>query len=464
MASEIVMPRLGWTMEEGSVAEWLKKDGDQVAVGEIIFTVEGDKAINEIESFESGILRILPDSPALGVKVPIGALLAYLVQPGERAPFETATFPAAASGPQLEASDRVQPGTVAAPAQKQSSNSIDKSPGSLPTISPRAKRVAAELAIDWSRVSGSGRSGRIVERDIRMAADHAAAQSTALAAAAPVDTRISPVARRAAEVHQVDLDTLAATLPGKRIEKEDVVRVAAVAPPLGERQVPMSSIRQITSERMLTSVHSTAPVTLTTEIDATELVKFRKQFKQKAEAAGIPVPGYTDLLTKLLGEALADHPALNARLDNDQIVYSDTIHVGFAVDTDRGLFVPVVRDVQTKSVRQIARESAALIARAREGKLTAEAMSGGTFTITNLGMYEIDAFTPIINLPQCAILGVGRIVAKQVVIDTDAEKLAIRHMMCLSLTFDHRLVDGGPAARFLKHFKQLAEAPDLWLA
>ena len=157
------------------------------------------------------------------------------------------------------------------------------------------------------------------------------------------------------------------------------------------------------------------------------------------------------------------YPQLNARIEGDEIVTASAVNMGFAVDTERGLFVPVVRDVRAKSIRQIAAEGATLVQRVRDGSLLPDDVNGGTFTITNLGMYDIDAFTPIINLPQCAILGVGRIVPKQVVVDVDTERVAIRHMLFLSLTFDHRLVDGAPAARFLQHVKRFIEQPYLWL-
>ena len=224
--------------------------------------------------------------------------------------------------------------------------------------------------------------------------------------------------------------------------------------------LPITPVRRTIADRMATSAHTVAPVTLTTEADATELVRLRKQLK---EDGGQPVPSYNDLLAKLVAQALLEHPAVNARFEGDTIVQSATANIGVAVDTDRGLLVPVLRDVQTKSLRQIAREAAGLIEKARTGRITVEELQGGTFTLTNLGMYEIDAFTPIINLPECAILGVGRIVPKQVVVDAEAEQVAIRQMMFLSLTFDHRLVDGAPAARFLQRVKQYVERPYLWL-
>ena len=225
-------------------------------------------------------------------------------------------------------------------------------------------------------------------------------------------------------------------------------------------------MRQLTASRLAFSAHSAAAVTLTTEADATELVQLRRQLKEDGASL---VPTYTDLIICLVAHALVEHPQLNAHFEGEMnhpsamIVQPGVVNIGIAVDTERGLLVPVLPAVQTKSLRQIAQESEVLIEKARSGKIHPDEMKGGTFTITNLGMYDINAFTPIINLPECAVLGVGRIVPKQIVLDADAEQLAIRHMLFLSLTFDHRLVDGAPAARFLQRVKQLIEKPYLWL-
>jgi pyruvate dehydrogenase E2 component (dihydrolipoamide acetyltransferase) len=459
MPYEVVMPRLGWNMEKGSLGGWLKQDGDPVEMGEIIFTVEGDKATQEVEALESGILCIPQDSPPPNVEVPVGTLLAYILQPGESLPRPPK------SGESVTLS---RAGGQAPAFQAASEASRVGEPGSAPSeaprnrISPRARRVAGELGVDWTALRGSGRAGRIVERDVRQAAEAARAVE-----------RVSPLARRLAAELGVDVDRLAATLPGKRIERADVEAAAragisaVVAPTPGgparqpaEVVVPITAVRRAIAERMAASAHTAAPVTLTTEADATELVRLRAQLQEDGRG---PVPSYTDLLVKLVAAALAEHPLLNARLDGDVIRQSAVANIGIAVDTERGLLAPVLRDVAGKSLRQIAQESAALVERARAGRLTADELTGGTFTITNLGMYEIDAFTPIINLPECAVLGVGRIVPKQVVIDAAAERVAIRRMVFLSLTFDHRLVDGAPAARFLQRVKQYVERPYLWL-
>ena len=397
MAIEIVLPRLGWTMEEGTFVAWQKNDGDVIKPGDVLYTVESDKSLNEVEAFDAGVLRLAANAPVPGAIVPVGAVLAYIVQSDEALPAAT---PAAPAPPAV------------APAQPAP---MPPAARAMSAISPRARRIAAELGVDWAGLHGSGRSGRIVERDVR-----AAAQMPAVS--------------------------------------------AQPAPP--PTLAPVSALRRVTAERVTASARTTAPVTLHSEVDATELVRLREQLKADASSsqrADNAVPSFTDLLAKIAAHALREHPALNTRLENDAVISIADVHIGIAVDTPRGLLVVVLRDVHDKPLRQLAAESRTLIERARTGSAAPADLRGSTFTITNLGMYDIDGFTPIINLPECAILGVGRIVPKQVVVDVAAEKVAIRHMLTLSLTFDHRLVDGAPAARFLQRVKRLIEQPFLWL-
>jgi pyruvate dehydrogenase E2 component (dihydrolipoamide acetyltransferase) len=467
MAIEILLPRLGWTMEEGLFVEWLKHDGDLVQSGDLLFTIESDKATVEVETFESGILRVAPDGPQPGSTLPVGAVLGYLVQSGERAPFEMADEGRRTKdeGQSITTNGHPSPNSHPPTPIPQLPSPNSRRVG--PTISPRARRIATELGVDWAGVAGSGRTGRIVERDIR-----------ALAAQMPAgQVRATPLARRLAEDLGIDLGQLAANQPGRRIERSAVEQAARAQPsapaptaaspsaPLGTpaQSQPISGIRRITAERMAQSAHTVAPVTLTTEADATELARLRSNIIADLAGTELAAPSYNDLLVRLVALALLENPALNASLENDRIVQHAAVHIGIAVDTERGLLVPVVRDAHTKSVQQIASASAQLIAQARTGKSVPDDLGGGTFTITNLGMYEIDAFTPIINLPECAILGVGRIVARPVVIDEQAETVAVRKMMALSLTFDHRVVDGAPAARFLQRVKQFVEHPYAWL-
>ena len=419
MAFEVVMPRLGWNMEEGALAGWRKSEGDTVTAGEILFEVESDKAIQECEALENGILYIPPECPPKGKAVPVGTLLAYLLAPGEAKPKPAAGAPAPAAATATPAAvPVVAPDAVAAapavvavprPAASRAAQRPAAPTGRHAAISPRAKRVAGELGVRWEGLSGSGRTGRIVERDVQQAARTGApVAGTGMSAAASV-----------------------------------------------------SGPRRLIAQRMAASAQATAAVTLTTEADATEMVRLRAMFKKE----GAPVvPTYNDMLILIAALALQEHPACNARLEGDEIVRPDEVNVGLAVDTDRGLLVPVVKSVQGKTLRQIAEISARLVEATRAGRVTPEDLHGGTFTITNLGAYDIDAFTPIINLPECAILGVGRIVARQVVTDPDAGAVAIRRMVVLSLTFDHRLVDGAPAARFLQTLKSHVEKPYSWLA
>lgn len=410
MATAVVMPRLGWTMETGQVVEWLKREGERVEAGEILMLVEGDKAINEVEALESGVLLFPSGAPGIGDTVPIGTVLAYLTAPGETLPTESSdTAPAALAATATAASVGGSPAPVR-----------ERRRG--PVASPRARRVARELGVSWEALIGSGISGRILERDVR-----AAIPAAVTAPPPPPQPLIVPAVAQATG--------------------------AAVR----------SATRRTIAGRMLASAQQTAPVTLTSEADVTELARLRGQLATDLAGTGQQVPAYHDFIMRLTAFALQEHPALNASLRDGEIVEHPEVNIGLAVDTPRGLLVPVVRDVPGKSVQRLATESTALIAAAQAGTLGGDAMRGGTFSISNLGMFGIDAFTPLIKLPECAILGLGRIVARPVVTDELTETIAVRRMMTLSLTFDHRLVDGGPAARFLQRIVQLIELPLLWL-
>ena len=399
--------------------------------------------------------------------VTVGALLAYLTKPGEAVAFtQSPDHPVtqSASGQSSVASGQVSITNYQSPM----AHSARKASTTAPTISPRARRVAKELGVDWAQLTGSGRTGRIVERDIRAAAETAASAAAQVPSAPAI--RATPVAARMAQEAGIDLETLAAQKPGQRIGREDVEAAIAaqqpavatpVQPPVGDAErIPVTRVRQLIAGRMAESAHTTAPVTLTTEADATALVALRTQLKATLGARGLPVPTYNDLLIKLTGVALAEHKLLRAVWQGEELVLAQGIHIGLAVDTDAGLLVPVVRDVQDKSIRQIATATQALIDQAQRRQLSPDALQGGSFTITNLGMYNIDAFTPIINLPQCAILGVGRIVEKPAVYQG---QIVPRHQVALSLTFDHRVVDGAPAARFLDTVRSYVAEPLLWL-
>jgi pyruvate dehydrogenase E2 component (dihydrolipoyllysine-residue acetyltransferase) len=372
MPIPITIPRLGWNMDEGNFAGWLKANGETIHAGDRIFSLESEKATEEIETLDGGILHISPNGPKVGDRIEVGAIIGYLLQSGEIAPLPAET-------------KKREVAVVSVQAESRKPKAESQRPMAA---SPRARRVAGELGVDWTKLQGSGSTGRIRERD---------------------------------------------------------VRAASAAP-------PVSRFRRTIAERMLTSARSTAPVTLTTMADATELVKLRGQFKAKASS----VPSFTDCFIKFAAQALKQHSRLNSRWDGDRIIEETGINIGFAVDTDAGLIVPVIRDVSNLGLTNIAKQSQELIERARQGKLKPDEMRGGTFTITNLGVYAIDAFTPIINYPECAILGIGRIAKQPVVI---GDEIAIREVVTLSLTFDHRIVDGAPAALFLQSLAGLIEDP-----
>jgi len=272
--------------------------------------------------------------------------------------------------------------------------------------------------------------------------------------------RASPVARRLAEEAELDLATVQGTGPGGRITKEDVEQALAQMkgppPPAAVAVgVPLTGLRAVIARRMAESAHTTAAVTLTTEVDAGELVALRETLR--AEIEGV---SYNDLFILIVARALRAFPFMNARLQGEAIEQLTEVHVGLTVEAERGLVVPVIRHADRKSLRQIAQERRELVEQARVGQATPDDLTGSTFTLTNLGMYGVDAFTPLINLPETAVLGVGRIAERPVV---RQGQMVARPTLWLSLTFDHRLVDGAPAARFLQHIGRLVEQPYLCL-
>ena len=244
-----------------------------------------------------------------------------------------------------------------------------------------------------------------------------------------------------------------------RIRERDVADVARISPAPAERSIHLTPLRRTIAARMVASRQSTAPVTLTSVVDATNLVNLRNQFKMVAN--GLPVPTYTDFLVKLTAVAIQKHPLLAARWSETGLTTAKRIDIGIAVDTDAGLLVPVLRDVPALGLRQVAEQMRELIGRAHRGTLSMSEMQGGRFTITNLGAFGIDAFTPIINPPECAVLGVGRIERRPVM---DGERVIGRELLTLSLTFDHRIVDGAPAARFLQTLAKCIENPGPWVS
>ena len=441
MVREVILPKMGQTMEEGTIVAWMKKEGEAVKRGEVLFTVESDKATLEVEATSRGYLR----------RILVGA--------GETRPVMTVV------GLMTQTADESLEGyeVEGAPVRKLDSHDASAEPASLVPdaaqpetgrlfASPRARMRARERGVDLRQVVGSGPGGRIVERDV-----------LAYKEARP---RATPVAVRAAEAWGVDMRTVSGSGVGGRVMKADVEAAAPVAVPQPEvsevESVPLSGLRRIIAERMAASAQATARVTLVTEADATAVVEARERLKADvAEAWGF-APGYNDLLGMAVARALREFPYMNARLSADgrAVERLGKVNLGMAVDTEQGLLVPVIRNADRKGLREFGSEFREMVERARAGRPLPDDLSGGTFTVTNLGMYDVDAFTPVINLPETAILGVGRIQAKPVVREG---KVTVRQMWTLSLAFDHRLVDGAPAARFLQRIKQIVENPYLLL-
>lgn len=447
MAAELFIPQLGQTVEEVTLVNWLKEDGAKVDFGEGVLEVETDKAIFPVEANAKGILHRGPYKA--GDVLPVLAVVAVIGKPEDR-------FVAAAATTAAPAAQEKKPaGGSAVPTGVSSSTTIPEAATGKRFVSPRARKLAAVKNVDLALVSPTGGGGmRIAERDVM-----AYLQQKPL---------VTPVAQKMAETEGVDLRAVKGTGPGGRIVRQDVERsvartdpTAAAAPaPIRQadvlERIPLKGVRAVIAERMGASVHTTARVTLMMDVDATEFVAARERLKDKVSESWGFTPGYNDLLAKIVAAALRSHPYMNARLASDAIEILAHVNLGMAVDTDRGLVVPVIPDADQKSLRQFGTEFREKARRAQEGRPTPDDLSGGTFTITNLGMYDIDAFTPVINLPEAAILGVGRIAAKPVAFNG---AVVIRQMWTLSLVFDHRLVDGAPAARFLQTIKSFVEEP-----
>jgi pyruvate dehydrogenase E2 component (dihydrolipoamide acetyltransferase) len=446
MATEVVLPKLGLTQDEGTIVRWIKSEGSPVTKGEPLFEVLTDKATIEVEAPASGVLlRILvPEGATAAVATPI----AVIGQPGERisgGPAQAGALSpisAAASAGRTPAAQASEAITAAM------SGALAPHDGRL-RVSPRARALAASHGVDLRALRGTGPDGRIIERDVQRAIDvhravEAAAGTAALAARAP-----APVPPAAAGPSAGVGAPAAAAAPG----------TGAVRPTVSAR------LRSIIARRMTESLQGTAQLTLTTEADMAEAARMRDEVGAELERRGGARPAYTDLVVRAAALALRDHPRLNARWAGDGAQLLPDIHIGVAVALDEGLVVPVIRHADRSTLGQISAALRDLSERARTLKLKPEEMEGGTFTVTNLGMYEIDAFTPILNPPEAAILGVGRVHRRPAAAGEAAgdHRIEVRPVMTLSLTFDHRVADGAPAAQFLQRVKHVLEHPYLLL-
>ena len=440
MATELLMPKLGLTMTEGTIDEWKKKVGDPVAKGEIIYSVATDKLTNDVESDADGVLLaiVVPE----GETVPCKTVVGWIGAAGEAVP---ATGEIRAAAPETAAGETIP--AAAAPA---------KAAGEYVPATPYAKKLAKEKGFDLHLVPATGYQGVVVARDVlnyKPAAAEAAAEPA---------VKASPLAEKVAADLGINLAEVKAA--HGRVLAEDILkylentREKAETVPADEREEVknMNGMRKAIAKNMQNS-HMTSPtVTFNLGIDMTEMKRYREQLKAKEIKVS-----YTDLLVKFVAKALTEFPLLNCSVDGNKIIYKHYVNMGVAVALDNGLLVPNIPDADKKSLTEISAEVKELAKLAREGKLPPEKLQGGTFTITNLGMYGIESFSPIINQPEVAILGVNTMEDKVVVRNGE---ICIRPIMNLSLTADHRVVDGSVAAEFLQRVKSLMENPALILA
>jgi pyruvate dehydrogenase E2 component (dihydrolipoamide acetyltransferase) len=429
----VVMPRLGLTMTEAVVTAWLKEEGAWVEKGQALFTLEHEKATLEIESPASGRLQILTP---VGEVVPILAPIAAL-------------FDSPQAGSQVQ-EQPVLPPTLPRrwETPSKTAGKAGETAGTMLSASPKARALARRQSFSLEGVPGSGPRGMIVSRDLANAPRSGSA------------ARVSPVAQRIAQEKGVPLETLRGSGSQGKVMRRGVEMsarppAAAIPGSVGAELGKLTGLRKIIATRLSHSWNERPQVTLTTEADASALVTLRDQVWAEWQRK----VSYNAFFIKLAAKALAEHPYINAQLTAQGLVQLPQIVVGLAVQSDRGLVVPVVRSPQDKTVFAIQEELDGLVERALAGRALPEELTGGTFTITNLGAYDIDAFTPIINPPECAILGIGRIVSKPVGLEG---KIVLREMVSLSLSFDHRLVDGAPAAHFLQRIKTLVERAALF--
>lgn len=444
MSIKVTMPKLGMTMKTGKLSRWFKNEGDGVEKGADLFEVETEKITNKIEAPANGVLFqiVVPE----GQVVPVGTILAVIAEPGEKperiegiqAGEVEERKPAIAAVPKPEAEKPAEPREILA--------------------TPASKRLAKELGVDLALVKGTGPEGRIRESDVTLYHEQAQRKP-----------KITPLAEEIAKKAGLDISAISGTGEGGKITREDVERAIqakkpAVAAEAEEkapaRVIPMTGMRKAIADNMHASLQNTAQLTLATEVDVTESLRFldlvREQYK-KDESVRVSL---NDIVILATSRALKRFPMMNSTQAGDEIVLHDSVGMGIAVAVPVGLIVPVLQDADRKGLLQIAAEARVLIGKARTNSLSMEEVTGGTFTITNLSSSVVNNFTPILRPPETGILGLGRVLKKPVVFKGE---IAIRSVMGISLTFDHRVVDGAPASEFLDLLYRYLEQPTLIL-
>lgn len=454
MSIELAMPKLGLTMKTGKVSKWFVAEGAAVKQGDDLFEVETDKITNKVESPADGVLFQIMVQPKQ--EVAVGAVLGILAEPGETVSRVEGASDSPASA--IAEAGAPKPAKTNAPAAVQPSST-----GGI--ASPAARRLARELGIDLACIAGSGPGGRIVERDVQ--ARHEVIGKI----------RITPLAAAVAAKAGLDISTLTGSGEGGKIVREDVERAlhpekfaaaqcssnadcTSAACASEPSSVPMEGMRKIIADNMMGSLQNSAQLTLVSEADVTACVHIINDFKARNKKNKDFRLSMNDMLILAVSKALKKHPRMNATFDGQTITRHAEVHMGVAVALPEGLMVPVLHHADKLTLLEIAKEARLLAGRARKGELTPDDMSGGTFTITNMGHSVVDFFTPILKPGETGILGVGRVVEKPVIREG---AVVARSMMGLSLTFDHRVEDGAPAAEFLKTLVEYLADPALLL-
>jgi len=446
MASIVIMPKQGLMMEEGTLTKWLKKEGEDVTAGQPLFEMETDKLTITMDAEVSGtLLKIIHPE---GDVVPITQPIAIVGTPGEDISALAGEGPTPAADTPAEA----PPVSAEAPA---TAPAVERAPGERVFSSPRARLRAEENGADIAAVPGSGPDGLVIERDVQ-----------SFLAGRPA---VTPLAANLAKAQGVDLNGFTGSGPNGKIIAADLPGQAPAAPETatlaadgqqtrGTHTEPMSGMRRAISRNMLASKAANAQTNHRMVVDMTAVVALRKQYKD----LGIKV-SYNDIIIRACAKALADMPIVNASVDGNSIVYHDYVNIGTAVSVPGGLIVPVIRDADIIGLSGIAAKSAELIEKARDGKLTDADYHGGTFTVSSLGMFDLDDFVAIINPPESAILAVGKIAKTPVVAANAAgeDEIVIRSMCALCLSYDHRIIDGAEAAKFLQKVKHYLQNPVL---
>ena len=466
MAVEVFMPKMSDHMEAGIIIGWLAKEGDKVERGQPILEVETDKAAVELEAPDSGILKGIRAGVEAGASVPVGDTIAFIV----KTPDETVPALKPLSGADEEADQEVVEKTPTSEAQESEAPSGDGGPV---RAVPAVRRIARELGVDLQQVKGSGPSGRILEADVQA---FVAAQEQVTIEPEPVaehisagPVTISPVARRMAEELGVDLAKVKPDTSSGRITKEDVIAYFesserfTPAPDTDEaiEWLDLTRAQLMTGQRMAESIHNAPQFALTTSVDMTRVLELREAILARIEAEIGARPSVTSILVKIVADALKQYPRANASFSDGRIKLHNQINIGVAVGTEDGLVVPVIHDADQLSLAEITRQLKSLQEKASRMRFGPNDLSGGTFTISNLGMFGIDHFYAIINPPESAILAVGQIIKTPVGMPDDS--IALRPIMNMTLSIDHRSLDGIQGAKFLGLVKERLEQPYLIL-